>query len=368
MSDLIDCPLDDLEQAIASVLYGQALGDAYGMPSELLSYAELKKLFSKIDSLLPGHPQNPASAHFKQAEITDDTQMALAICDAIIEAHGIPNSTLVAKHILHWADNYDVWDKNILGPSSSKALKALKEGTSIDELENLGTSNGCVMRIAPLGCVLPTPDISDNRSLDTYLSNIFACTSPTHKSNIALSAASAIAAFISASLDKHSPSSALQLALHVSDYAYSKEEVLFYPNISSRIKGALHLYNELINQEIKLSDLGIFCEDTVSKSEIIDVFIREYIGTTMEVSDTVPAAFVAAFACNFNASTCAQLCANLGGDTDTIGAIACALCGSQMSLDMYDDKELSLLEQTNNLEVHKKAQSLKEIRMSLCIN
>ena len=354
----------DYVPSIASVLYGQALGDAYGMPSELLSFRKVKELFGEIDSFEAGHPENPASAHFVAAEITDDTQMALAICDAIIKAQGIPSDNLVAKHILIWADSYGVWDKNILGPSSSKALSAIKNGSSIDELENLGTTNGCVMRIAPLGCVLPLPNLDEPSGVKRFLSHIYACTSPTHKSKVALSAASAVVAFISASIEGENPEDALDIALKISSTAYALEDEVFYSNPASRIAGATFLYKQIKAGKITLSDLSIDIDADLCALDEAAYFIREYVGTTMEISDTVASAFVAAFASNFKVRTCAKLCANLGGDTDTIGAIACAICASQGSLENFDTNELDQLEAVNNLGIKEKAKMLSDIRKS----
>jgi ADP-ribosylglycohydrolase len=38
---------------------------------------------------------------------------------------------------------------------------------------------------------------------------------------------------------------------------------------------------------------------------------------------------------------CAVLCANLGGDTDTIGAMATAICGALKGIDAFDEQLLA---------------------------
>ena len=45
------------------------------------------------------------------------------------------------------------------------------------------------------------------------------------------------------------------------------------------------------------------------------------------MSESVPAALSIAYYAQ-NVEHCSLLCANLGGDTDTIGAMACAICGA----------------------------------------
>lgn len=82
------------QDRILGALYGQALGDAMGMPSELWPRKRVKAHFGWIDRFLPGPAENNAACYFKQAEFTDDTSMALCLADAIIECDGEINLTL----------------------------------------------------------------------------------------------------------------------------------------------------------------------------------------------------------------------------------------------------------------------------------
>jgi ADP-ribosylglycohydrolase len=105
--------------------------------------------------LLPGPAENNAACYFKQAEFTDDTSMALCLADAIIECDGQINADVIGKHILHWALDFDAFNKNVLGPTSKIALNAIRDGKPVSELENNGVTNGAAMRASPLGCLLP---------------------------------------------------------------------------------------------------------------------------------------------------------------------------------------------------------------------
>lgn len=73
-----------VQQRITGAFYGQALGDAMGMPSELWPRSRVKAHFGWIDRFLPGPAENNAACYFGRAEFTDDTSMALALADAII--------------------------------------------------------------------------------------------------------------------------------------------------------------------------------------------------------------------------------------------------------------------------------------------
>uniref|UniRef100_UPI002281F578 ADP-ribosylglycohydrolase family protein n=1 Tax=Escherichia coli TaxID=562 RepID=UPI002281F578 len=70
-------------ERIAGALYGQMLGDALGMPSELWPRERVKRHFGWIDGFLDGPAENTAACHFKAGQYTDDTAMALALADAL---------------------------------------------------------------------------------------------------------------------------------------------------------------------------------------------------------------------------------------------------------------------------------------------
>ncbi|SUI69517.1 ADP-ribosyl-[dinitrogen reductase] hydrolase [Serratia marcescens] len=164
-------------ERIAGALYGQMLGDALGMPSELWPRERVKRHFGWIDGFLDGPEENSAACYFKAGQYTDDTAMALALADALREAEGEVVPALIARNVIRWVDSFDAFNKNILGPSSKLALSEQKAGTPIAELENNGITNGAAMRISPLGCVLPSAPLED------FCQQVWLASSPTHKSD-----------------------------------------------------------------------------------------------------------------------------------------------------------------------------------------
>ncbi|MDU7762470.1 MAG: ADP-ribosylglycohydrolase family protein, partial [Enterobacter asburiae] len=98
------------QERVLGALYGQALGDAMGMPSELWPRKRVKAHFGWIDRFLPGPAENNAACYFKQAEFTDDTSMALCLADALIECDGEINADIIGKHILRWALDFDAFN------------------------------------------------------------------------------------------------------------------------------------------------------------------------------------------------------------------------------------------------------------------
>lgn len=136
------------EQRVVGALYGQMLGDALGMPSELWPRERVKRHFGWIDRFLDGPAENNAACYFTAAQYTDDTSMALALADALIEADGQVVPELIARNVIRWVDSFDAFNKNILGPSSKLALGEQKKGTPISDLENNGVTNGAAMRVS----------------------------------------------------------------------------------------------------------------------------------------------------------------------------------------------------------------------------
>ncbi len=90
-------------ERILGALYGQALGDAMGMPSELWPRSRVKAHFGWIDRFLPGPKENNAACYFNRAEFTDDTSMALCLADALLEREGKIDPDLIGRNILDHA-------------------------------------------------------------------------------------------------------------------------------------------------------------------------------------------------------------------------------------------------------------------------
>ena len=84
-------------ERILGALYGQALGDAMGMPSELWPRSRVKAHFGWIDRFLPGPKENNAACYFNRAEFTDDTSMALCLADALLEREGKIDPNLTGR-------------------------------------------------------------------------------------------------------------------------------------------------------------------------------------------------------------------------------------------------------------------------------
>jgi ADP-ribosylglycohydrolase len=328
----------ETKDKILGAFYGQALGDAFGMPSELWSRSRVIQHFGWIDSFLDGPQDNDAAKYFKAAEFTDDTSMAIALADSIIECGGRVDTTVIAGRILAWAESFDAFDKNVLGPTSKVALKAIKAGEPVADIPNLGVTNGAAMRIMPMGCLLPT------RGFDEFYSDIAASCAPTHKSDIAIAGAVVIAWAISKAVDGKAWSAVVHTLPDVARKAQLTKVNTFSASLGARIELALSVVKE--ERDVKKASDRIY----------------DLIGAGVTTIESVPAAIAMADLAGLDPNRCAELCANLGGDTDTIGAMATAICGANSGIDGFDQSLLQQLNNANNINFDTYAEEFLKYR------
>ncbi|SUI69499.1 ADP-ribosyl-[dinitrogen reductase] hydrolase [Serratia marcescens] len=91
--------------------------------------------------------------------------------------------------------------------------------------------------------------------------------------------------------------------------------------------------------------------------------IYQLIGAGVSTIESVPAALAMVQLAQTDPTRCAVLCANLGGDTDTIGAMATAVCGALHGADAMDPALLAELQRVNSLDVEAYAQAFARFRL-----
>ncbi|MFK3705650.1 ADP-ribosylglycohydrolase [Raoultella sp. BIGb0138] len=325
-------------QRILGALYGQALGDAMGMPSELWPRTRVKAHFGWIDRFLPGPAENNAACYFKRAEFTDDTSMALCLADALIECEGEIVPDAIGRHILAWAEGFDAFNKNVLGPTSKIALNAIRDGQPVSALENNGVTNGAAMRVSPLGCMLPGAD------LDAFIDAVALASSPTHKSDLAIAGAVAIGWAVSRAIDGASWRNIVDALPAVARRAQEKRVTTFSASLAMRIELALKTVREANGVESA-------CER-----------LYQLVGAGTSTLESVACAIAMVELAGTDPNRCAILCANLGGDTDTIGAMATAICGALHGIDAIDPPLKQELDEVNQLDFDRYASALLRYR------
>src|SRR5687767_7161572 len=85
-------------------LYGLAIGDALGMPTQLMSHEEVAACFGALDGFRQPPADHVIAAGLPVGSITDDTEQALLVADALLARGGHIDSEDLARRLLSWAE------------------------------------------------------------------------------------------------------------------------------------------------------------------------------------------------------------------------------------------------------------------------
>jgi len=328
-----------MKEHILGALYGMALGDAMGMPSELWSRRKIREFFGgKITDFLDSPPENPAAIGLKRGEFTDDTAQALVIIDSLIENNYIPDRNVIAKNLIAWALKTDAFDKNILGQSSKAALRAIQDNRDPEIYTVKAVTNGAAMRIAPIGCLFPS---EEKEKLAEY---VFHISEVTHKTDVAIAGAAMIAEAVSSAIEDKNWTDIIHNVFSIYPIAMKFGHETYSASLAARLELALNLADKYRGDESGFTQS-----------------VYDLIGTTTITSEAVPAAIAMAYF-NRDPKECSISCANLGGDTDTIGAMAVAICGAKCGMKNIDPYLIKTLNESNKIDFSQYAESLLQHR------
>ena len=293
-------PLSDPRERALATLHGLAVGDALGMPSQLMSRAEIESRWGRIAGFEAGPGDHPIAADLPAGSITDDTEQALLLAELLVESGGTLDPEVWARRLVSWEDEMRARGSlDLLGPSTKSAIAAVLAGTPATEAGRFGTTNGAAMRIAAVGIAV-RPD-----NLDVLVDRVTAACLVSHNTGVAIAGASAVAAAISAGVAGATLEEAIDLAIEAAFRGATRGHWIAGADIATRI-------------EFVVGDGAEYAVDD----------LVELIGTSLASQESVPMAFALAARSDGDAWEAALGAANSGGDTDTIGAIAAAICGA----------------------------------------
>lgn len=119
--------MTNLENLIGGALFGVAVGDALGAPVEFMSAQEIKRRYGIVKEMIGGGWLN-----VKPGEVTDDTQMTIAVALAIA-MHPDKPEPWAGQNFVQWAMG---GPKDIGGTCRSAITNALQEMTRRAELND----------------------------------------------------------------------------------------------------------------------------------------------------------------------------------------------------------------------------------------
>ena len=318
-----------MRKKIAGAIYGMALGDAMGMPSELWGREKVRKYFGKIEGLLDGPKENSVACNYKKGQFTDDTGQALVIVDSLNSTNFKPSSKDIATKLLKWAEKEKAFENNILGPTSKVALANFRDGINSKAVTDKALSNGSAMRIAPIGCLF---NANDKEKLANF---VYEVSEVTHTSDITIAGATMIAVAVSSAIENTDFNIVIKDVFEMEPIARSLGAETYSPSLTERIKIGIYLANEYKDNE------DLFLEK-----------LYDIVGAGVNISESVPSAISIAYYAQ-DPNKCALLCANLAGDTDTIGAMATAICGAFKGIDYIKEEYIEALNKANDVDFHR---------------
>lgn len=338
-------PTDQLEDRIRGCFLGVALGDAMGMPGELWPRAQVLAHFGRIETFLPGPDGHFVVDGYRAGQITDDTQQTLMLAGAIAAEDGDVVPETVAAHLVAWADRVGASEGNFLGPSSARAIEALRSGVSPWDVEMRGETNGAAMRIAPVGLVASPGDLED------LADRVEASALMSHSTDVALGGAAVIAGAVAAAVESSADApltervdTVVATALAAGAVGLRRGTRVVAPHMLRRVELAVEVARQPVDDDAFLAE------------------VYDLVGASVASIDTVPAAMALFVRAAGDPVHSALLAANLGGDTDTIGAVAGGICGAFSGAAAIPEEYSSVLLEVNELELEPIVERFVEFR------
>jgi poly(ADP-ribose) glycohydrolase ARH3 len=278
-----------IKSKFIGALLGTAVGDAMGMPVEGLSQSEITRRFGKIDKFIDGW--------MPKGHYTDDTQLMIGVAESLIESKGFDGENMAHKFL----DNFEAYRG--YGPGTVRVLQGIIYGQRWDEaaLHIYGGGsfgNGAAMRIAPVGVLLHSKpeqmlDIAEGTSRITH----------THPLGI---------------------EGALLQAYAVGLATYSRRA---HPCELDKLEFIDQLL-ELAEEDyylLKLKKIKEFISRGKKPSEAEAISV---LGVSVKAHESVPMALYCFLNKCDSFREAVSYAVNMGGDTDTLGAMTGALVGA----------------------------------------
>ena len=228
---------------------------------------------------------------------------------------------------------------DLLGPSTKAALERVRAGEDPLTVGGVGTTNGAAMRVTPIGIAMPTADP------EAFADAVWSSCQVTHATRQGFQSAALVAAAVSLALDwpEASASDMTTLLWKAVSYVDSLPERGAWtpdPDVVAATRRAMQLVANPASSSLEC--------------------LVEQIGTSVASAHAIPMAF--ALLARDPSPRALLDAANLGGDTDTIGAIAGAILGSMLGVEAFDAAMLTQVELTSHLDLPSIALELLALR------
>ena len=290
-------------------MHGLAIGDALGMPTQLLSRERIRELYGPggLTGFEPAPPGHPIADGMPAGSVTDDTEQAVLLGRLLVAGHGHIDPREFASALSDWEERMAARGSlDLLGPSTKRAVDAVRAGDDPAETGTRGDTNGAAMRITPVGIATPLTS-----GLGYLTDRVQEASMVTHNTSIALAGAAAVAAAVSAGVSAAATTTAgaTTIAIQAARLAATRGHWVAGADVAARIEWATELVTGL------------------PADQAADA-IYTLVGTSLATQESVPAAFAVLAAVPDDPWRACLMAASLGGDCDTIAAMTGAIAGA----------------------------------------
>ncbi|HEV3002735.1 MAG TPA: ADP-ribosylglycohydrolase family protein [Solirubrobacteraceae bacterium] len=319
--------MTDLGSSIAGSLLGLFCGDALGMPFEALPPDAIPERLEMED------------ARLGRGTYTDDTQMAIAVCESLLRRDGVDEEDLAATI----AAAFD--PRRGYGPGTTTVIRLWGEGVPREEaaLRLFGgegsAGNGAAMRVAPVG-------LRFARDPERCVAEARRQARLTHAHPLGVDGAAAQAAAVAAAVRGDDHLAAAVAAARTDELRARLEDAAELAGArteepQARLETAAQLAGARTDEPHAPLETAAELAAT-PWPPLPPAEAARLLGATVAAHESVPAALLAAAAPTFEAAlTFAVRC---GGDTDTVAAMAGAVAGARHGVEAIPARWLDALE------------------------
>ena len=327
-------------------LAGLALGDALGMPTQAMSPAQIRAVYGRITGLVDGDASQPYAPGMPAGSVTDDTEQALLVASLLVRGRGSSSGRVAldagefAHALLAWEDSMiERGSLDLLGPSTKAALERVRAGEDPLSVGGAGTTNGAAMRVTPIGIAMSTADP------EAFADAVWSSCQVTHATRQGFQSAALVAAAVSMGIDtpRSAASDMTALLWKAVSYVDSLPERGAWtpdPDVVAATRRAMQLVANPASSSLEC--------------------LVEQVGTSVASAQAIPMAF--ALLAREPSPQALLDAANLGGDTDTIGAIAGAILGAALGFEVFVGRGLAQVESVSGLHLTEAATALLSLR------